>query len=160
MAKAKKDIDKELMYKKLMPSGPKAVKVTPQEDAAAEEVEVSAPAAQPPARMPMQEPLNQHRAVVRREGGVPFMDAQPTILVNTMENIVLEKLESVLSRFQCCKCDRCKKDIVAIALNKLSPKYKVLSEAQSVSYIDPQTSAEVVTALIQAVLAVRSHPRH
>ena len=88
------------------------------------------------------------------------MDTQPTILVNTMESVVLEKLDSVLSRMQCCKCDRCKKDIVAMALNRLPPKYMVLVEGQPTPDINPQSNAQVVAAMIQAVLAVRAHPRH
>ena len=154
MAKTKKEIDKELMYKKLMPSGPKAAKTAPQED----EPETSSNIQN--LSVNVEEPLPQHRTVVRREVGVPFMDTQPTIVVNAMETVVLEKLESVLAKFKCCKCDRCKKDIVALALNKLSPKYMVLLDGQPTPDIDPQTNAEVVTAMIQAVLAVRAHPRH
>lgn len=156
MAKTKKDIDKELMYKKLMPSSPRAAKsnlqdVTP---------ELSPSSYAQAAHAAAQEPLNQHHTIMRREVGVPFMDTQPTILVNTMENMVLEKLDSMLARFQCCKCDRCKKDIVAMALNKLPPKYMVLIEGQPTPDIDIQTNAQVVTAMIQAILAVRAHPRH
>ncbi len=156
MARTKKEIDKDLMYKKLMPSAVKT-KLTAQE----ESEEAAVPNAQVPEEaVQTQEPLNQHPPVLRREIGVPFMDAQQTVLVNAMESVVLEKLESVLSRFKCCKCDRCKKDIVALALNKLPSKYKVLREGNPVPDLDPQTNVQVVTALIQAVLAVRDHPRH
>jgi competence protein ComFB len=154
MANTKKEIDKELMYKKLMPSGPKMAKTTPQE------YESETPSNIQNLRAEMEEPLPQHHPVMRREVGVPFMDTQPTIVVNAMETVVLEKLDSVLSKFKCCKCDRCKKDIVALALNKLSPKYMVLLDGQPTPDMDPQTNAEVVTAMIQAVLAVRAHPRH
>jgi competence protein ComFB len=152
MTKLKKDIDKELMYKKLMPSGPrsaKSAKAEPEEEAASAYPQTAA-----------EEPLNQHRTVMRREVGVPFMDTQPTILVNTMESIVLEKLDYVLSRCQCCKCDRCKKDIVAKALNKLPPKYMVLTDGQLTPDVDQHTNTQVVSAMIQAVLAVRAKPRH
>ena len=154
MAKTKKEIDKELMYKKLMPSSPKSAKSTAQDDTQ-----------EPPSYMQnvhteVEESFNQHHTVVRREVGVPAMDAQSTVLVNAMEAIVLEKLDSALAKFKCCKCDRCKKDIAAMALNKLSPKYMVLPSGQPTPDIDNQTNTEVVTALIQAVLAVRAHPRH
>ncbi len=155
MTKTKRDIDKELMYKKLMPSSPKASRntkeVTEEEPRSAYAEAVAAAA---------DEPLNQHRTVMRREVGVPFMDTQPTVLVNAMENIVLEKLDYVLSKCQCCKCDRCKKDIVAKALNKLPPKYMVLAEGQPTPDIDHQTNAQVLSAMIQAVLVVRAKPRH
>ncbi len=156
MTKTKKDIDKELMYKKLMPSGPKSARNAPKDVTE----EAPAPTYAEAVAASLEEPLNQHRTIMRREVGVPFMDTQPTILVNAMENIVLEKLDSVLSRCQCCKCDRCKKDIVAKSLNKLPPRYMVLAEGQPTPDIDPQTNAQVVSAMIQAVLAVRTSPRH
>ena len=155
MSKTKKDIDKDLMYKMLMPSGSRTLKPAPDTDS-----QPSAMTDEQNVRAAMEEPLNQHKTIMRREVGVAFMDTQPTILVNAMESIVLEKLESALARFQCCKCDRCKKDIVAMALNKLPPKYMVLLEGQPTPDIDPQTNAQVVTAVIQAILAVRAHPRH
>ncbi|MGX8709577.1 late competence development ComFB family protein [Clostridium sp. KNHs216] len=154
MARTKKDIDKDLMYKMLMPSGSRTAKAS--QDAESP----SGLSDEQNTRAALEEPLNQHKTIMRREVGVAFMDTQPTILVNTMESIVLEKLESALARFQCCKCDRCKKDIVAMALNKLPPKYMVLQEGQPTPDIDPQTNAQVVTAVIQAILAVRAHPRH
>lgn len=157
MARTKKEIDKELMYKKLMPSSPKTAK-TASQDAKPEEPSVTY--VNMTARTMAEEPLNQHKTIVRREVGVPFMDTQPTILVNTMESVVLEKLDSVLSRMQCCKCDRCKKDIVAMSLNKLPPKYMVLVEGQPTPDLSPQLNAQVIAAMIQAVLAVRAHPRH
>ncbi len=156
MSTTKKEIDKDLMYKKLMPTRPRSAKAAPQEEGEA----APEPSYAQIERAVAQEPLNQHKTIVRREVGVPFMDTQPTILVNTMESIVLEKLDSVLARFKCCKCDRCKKDIVAMSLNKLPAKYTVLMEGQPTPDIDPQTNAQVLTAMIQSVLAVRAHPRH
>lgn len=156
MTRTKKDIDKELMYKKLMPSGSRSAK-----NAANNAVmEQHLPTYGEAVASAMEEPLNQHHTIMRREVGVPFMDTQPTILVNAMENIVLEKLDSVLARCQSCKCDRCKKDIVAKALNKLPPRYMVLAEGQPTPDVDPQTNAQVISAMIQAVLAVRTSPRH
>ncbi len=158
MARTKKEIDKDLMYKKLMPSSPKAARASSADTA--EEEQLPTAAAAPAEFMPAEEPLNPRRVNVRREIGVPSMDTQPTVLINSMESIVLEKLDSVLARFKCCKCDRCKKDIVALSLNKLPSKYMVLMDGQPTPDIDPQTNAQVLTAMIQAVLAVRTHPRH
>ncbi|MCR4925531.1 MAG: late competence development ComFB family protein [Clostridiales bacterium] len=152
MAKSKNEIDKELMYKKLMPSAGKFGAES--EPIHIEDDDIKA------ATELLDKPLVHHATAVSRQTGVPFMDNQPTILVNVMENIVLEKLESVLSRFKCCKCDRCKKDIVALSLNKLPPKYMVIVEGQPTPDIDTQTNAQVITAMIQAVLAVREKPRH
>lgn len=164
MARTKKEIDKDLMYKKLMPSAVKT-KLVPQEEQQEEEpVPVPAGEEEEPS-LPEEPalpdgPLNPHRPIIRREVGVSFMDTQPTILVNAMEAAVLEKLDSVLVRFKCCRCDRCKKDIVAMALNKLPPKYRVVQEGRPAPDLDPQTNAQVLSAMIQSVLSVRAHPRH
>lgn len=154
MARTKKEIDKELMYKKLMPSGPK-IKTT------VENVrpEVSEPAHETVSVPPVSVPAV-HKPPEPRRVSVPALDNQQMIVVNTMEAAVLAKLDSVLERFSCCRCDRCKKDIIALALNKLPPKYMVVAQGQPEPDIDPQTNAQVVTAMIQAVIKVRSNPRH
>lgn len=148
------------MYKKLMPSYAKR-RAAVQEAQSEEEKPVSsvqtsgvmspeASPAAPAAHLP-REP---HKV------NVPALDSRRTEVINVMEEIVLSKLESALSRFQCCRCDRCKKDIVALALNKLPPKYMVLSQGQQPPDVDAQTNAQVVTAIIQAIIKVRAHPRH
>lgn len=161
MAKTKKEIDKESMYKKLMPSGPKNVRSMPAEPSAvpAPNPEPRQTAEKAEAPVPEREdPL--HRPIPPRKITVPALDSQRTVVVNAMESAVLAKLDTVLARCQCCRCDRCKKDIVALALNKLPPKYMVLSEGQSAPDIDPQTNARIITAMIQAVIKVRQFPRH
>lgn len=142
----KNEIDKDSMYKKLMPSAP-----------IAKTEEAAAPAAR---RNETEETASGRKTSGPRKIRVPAMESRKTAVVNTMEALVLEKLDSVLARFQCCRCDRCKKDIVALALNKLPPKYMAIPEGQPGPDLDPQVNAQVLTALIQAVLQVRSHPRH
>lgn len=155
MARTKKEIDKELMYKKLMPSGPRNVK--PSAESAAPEVPVKSEETE---SIPAVGASAVHKPPEPRRVTVPALDNQQMIVVNAMEAVVLSKLESVLERFSCCRCDRCKKDIVALALNKLPPKYMVLAEGQPQPDLDPQTNAQVITAMIQAVIKVRANPRH
>lgn len=155
MAKSKREIDKELMYKKLMPSAPKAKSAKETEEEAAPEP--GRPSGEAPVTA-REEPVS--RAAGPRKVSVPSLDNHKTVVVNTMESLVLGKLGSVLSRFQCCRCDRCKKDIVALALNKLPAKYRVFPESTIPPDIDPQLNAQIVTALIQAVIQVRAKPRH
>lgn len=151
MARSKREIDKELMYKKLMPSGPKAGRAAeaPESAAPVEQVLYGQGVAPAPRGKP-----------AGREVSVPALDNKRMVAVNVMESAVTGKLDSVLERFSCCRCDRCKKDIVALALNKLPPKYMVLPGSLPPPDLDPQTNARVVTAMIQAVLKVRQFPRH
>lgn len=150
MAKSKKELDKELMYKKLMPSNFKALKNSTDtaEDPAPPSEENGAAEPQAPAR-----PLY-------RDAGLPLIEGQQTVLVNLMESRVFEQLDSVMARFHGCKCDRCKKDVAALALNKLPPCYVVLSKGQIPPDPDRQMSTQILAAMIQAALQVRSHPRH
>ena len=154
MARARKEIDKELMYKKLMPSQSRQ-RVPIQEvqsvNEAAAALRADVAEQETAAPRPMPEP---HRI------SVPALDSRQTEVINVMEGVVLNKLDSVLARFQCCRCDRCKKDIVALALNKLPPKYMVLTQGQVPPDIDAQTNAQIVTAMIQAAIRVRAKPRH
>ena len=43
-------------------------------------------------------------------------------LVNVMESIVEEKLDTQLKEENCCKCERCLEDMKAMALNQLPSK--------------------------------------
>lgn len=156
MATAKKEIDKELMYKKIMPSSLKTQKTAEQTEQKSSETPSAADIVSPvlaggaPAK----------KKLFPSEGGVPIKSANSTVLVNIMERLVVEKLDLVFSKFNCCKCDRCRKDVAAIALNKLKPKYVVTSQDAMEAMTSPQTSAEVYTALVQAILVVKAKPRH
>lgn len=162
MARTKHEIDKELMYKKLMPSA-RTVRETEQAEQQAIGGETAAPitpVAPAVQTAPPPPPASAQRSPEPRRLAIPALDSKQMVVVNTMEASVLGKLDEVLDRFTCCRCDRCKKDIVAIALNKLPPKYMVLAEGQPEPDIDPQTKAQVIAAMIQAVVKVRAHPRH
>ncbi len=143
MARTKKEIDKERMYEKLMPSGLKAAR--------AERAAAPAPGAELRAARARPQP---HRVAV------PALDSRRMAVVNVMEAAVLKKLNPVLERFSCCRCDRCKRDIVALALNKLPPRYRVVAEGQPLPELDQKENARVVMAMIEAVLKVRANPRH
>lgn len=139
------------MYQKLMPSGMHSL--NPEEEAGgagnAEASYVppvpSAPEQQPP---------------TSRSVAIPWLNDRQMTVVNIMETQVMGKLDSLLDRFTCCRCDRCKKDIIALALNKLPPKYMVLTEGQPDPEVDEKTNSKIVLAMIQALIRVRDNPRH
>lgn len=167
----KKEIDKDLMYKKIMPtamrgskgqskptclpdavtafsSGEEAIPVTLQNDTTAQGPSIAHPAR--PVR----------NTIFRTNPELQFHTVDPSILINLMERLVAQRLDEAFSKFNCCKCDKCKKDVAAMALNRLPPKYVVASPDQIVELISRQTYAEVLTAIIQAILAVKAHPNH
>ena len=119
-----RSIDKEAMYKKIMPSS-NQTKI----------VEESTPLPQP----------------------TPFL--QPKVLVNVAELAVKERIEEAMDKFKCCKCDHCVKDVLALAVNNLPPKYIVRNELDQALEIR-RYDADVISALVNAVIKVKQNPRH
>lgn len=98
--------------------------------------------------------------ILAGENDVLMYNMQPLLLVNIIEQMVVARLDTALSKFNCCRCDRCRKDVAALALNKLSPRYVVTEENDLEKYRSQVRSSDVTAAIIQAILQVRSHPRH
>ena len=98
--------------------------------------------------------INQGEIIPEEENGI--------IIYNVMEGLVMEKLDITLQKMNCCKCDRCKDDIVALALNSLKPMYIVgtSDEIDSRKSEFSKQGLEVTTAVLKAVLTVRRNPRH
>lgn len=83
------------------------------------------------------------------------------ILYNITEKLVLEKLDTVMDKMNCCKCDRCKMDIIALSLNNLEPHYVVKPKGNvDMLRYDQDFSQKVTSAVLKSALTVRSKPRH
>ncbi len=154
MAKTRSEIDKELMYQKIMPTAARKTAADPAETPGEPTAAVPVPAVPTAAGMA--------KAIGRAAVQLPFQERHETILVNLMEELVFEKLDATLVRFNCCKCNRCKKDIAALALNRLSPRYVVMQEGDEEHKAKAEASygSEVTSALVQAILLVKKEPRH
>jgi hypothetical protein len=152
MAKIKKTFDRELMYKKIMPTNLK------KEDEQEEGEEAPAEKIYPAEKsVPAETSIFQNKEInAKREG------KNDVILYNVMEKLVLNKLDATLKKMNCCRCDRCKEDIVAIALNNLKPMYIVAHKDNINQKIHElgEIGSEVTTEVIKAVLTVRKNPRH
>lgn len=155
MAKIKKAFDKELMYKKIMPTNFKKepdIKINIEEEYNKEE-------------------KNKKENIINEKDGSIFRNKEinlkkgeksDVILYNVMEKLVIDKLDITLKKMNCCRCDRCKEDIIAIALNNLKPMYIVASKDEienKILELD-NLGLEVTTSVLKAVLAVRKNPRH
>ncbi len=85
-------------------------------------------------------------------------------VVNVMETFVDSQLDSVLKNISgFCQCDECKKDVKAMALNNLPPRY-VNSHKGDVytrlGVLDPTELARVVLEITKAANVVMKNPRH
>lgn len=84
-------------------------------------------------------------------------------LVNTMEGLIGEKLKLMLEGENCCKCERCMEDMMAIALNSLPSKYVNTHNGELFSKLDAgiiQNSADIAVAISKAIEKVSARPAH
>ncbi|WP_207646311.1 late competence development ComFB family protein [Cellulosilyticum sp. I15G10I2] len=82
-----------------------------------------------------------------------------------MEILVEKYLESVMEEWDdLCTCEKCKRDIMALALNNLKPMY-IATDAGSVyvkanTTFNPQYATDVVLAINAAIKIVHNEVRH
>lgn len=84
-------------------------------------------------------------------------------LRNHMEDVVTDMLEKMLPRFDVCKCEVCRKDMIAWALNHLPPKYSVTQQGDlyhRIAEFTPQFEIDVQVALTEAINTISKNPRH
>ncbi len=82
---------------------------------------------------------------------------------NIIEDLIIYKLDDLIQSTGVCSCDRCRADIIAIALNKLPSRYvtsaggDIMARMQS---MDDQTQANITTAILKAIEQVKKKPHH
>jgi len=90
------------------------------------------------------------------------------MILNYPELAVQELIDEVLKEYaqnnpHTCNCERCKNDIMALALNNLPPKYVVTDHGNILTkaiYDQVGGKAQVVAALTAAIQKVQKNPRH
>jgi competence protein ComFB len=85
------------------------------------------------------------------------------ILKNYMEDVVLNIMDSVLKDMEICKCEKCKMDIAALALNNLPTKYVVSEKGQLYSKLHilrKQFEVDAITEITKAAVLVSKSPQH
>lgn len=90
------------------------------------------------------------------------------MIINYPELAVKELINEVLQEYArqnpgTCKCQRCKNDIMALALNNLPPKYVVTDIGKVYTkavYDQVGGKAQIIAALTSAIQRVQQHPRH
>jgi competence protein ComFB len=83
---------------------------------------------------------------------------------NYMETLVWNEVDRIISRHRgACNCDKCRYDIVALALNFLPPHYVVNAKGETftkVKGLEQQFSVDILTAVSNAIKIVNSQPHH
>jgi len=146
MAKSKKELDKDLMFSKIMPSlnsNPFSKIYTPvqtEEDGGRDALSA------------LREKLFARSS--------DYIESETIATINIMENLVLKNVDAVISRFNVCSCDRCRCDICVCALNELPPRY-IVTKPDTIAQAEAEIPDKLIMdALIKAVIKVRSHPHH
>lgn len=84
-------------------------------------------------------------------------------VVNIMERIVEEKLDQQLENYDCCKCEDCRRDMLAFALNTIPPKYVNSAKGELFGRIDSskmQKTVDIDIAIARAINVVSASPKH
>lgn len=164
----KKGLSKELMYKKIMPSANKSEPENTEEESEQLAESTSSVITEPISEVidnktnaaPAAKPVDPTVTAANSEEAAQPGTVKDPDLINIMEYMVYQRVDEVITKFKCCTCSKCRKDTIALALNKLPPRYMVKSGDLTLDYTRNKSTAEVLTALVQAVLVVRANPRH
>jgi len=146
MARSKKELDKDLMFSKIMP----ALSSNPFcSDTSSEQAESEA---SPNAISALRDKIFARSS--------SFIEADTIATINVMETLVLKNVDEVIQRFNVCSCDRCRCDICAYALNILPPRYAVVNPSK-IELLEAETPKKIIIdALIKAAIQIRSNPHH
>lgn len=84
-------------------------------------------------------------------------------LKNYMEELVIKKTDDLLKLMNICRCEKCRLDIVAIALNELPTRYVVSEKGElytKLNELEQQFEIDVETAIVKAAVLVSRNPKH
>ena len=85
-------------------------------------------------------------------------------LQNYMEILMWQRLDEVLDGHPAiCRCEKCRYDIAALAMNFLPPRYVVTDKGQiytKIKALQQQFTIDIVTAVTHAVMIVSQTPHH
>ena len=84
-------------------------------------------------------------------------------LKNHMEEFVSKKTDEILKLMNICKCEKCRLDIMALALNGLPAKYVVSEQGElyaKLKELEQQFDIDVETAIVKAAVLVGKNPKH
>ena len=85
------------------------------------------------------------------------------MLVNANEEIVKQRMPELLKEYDCCKCEKCYLDMMAIALNYLKPQYVNTEKGQLIKLAENmsmQKTVDIDIACVKAIDIVSRSPQH
>ena len=101
-------------------------------------------------------------------GIVDFRQMREVLSMEGLKNVMEEAVEYQLAKIlptmsNICSCDKCRLDMAAFALNRLSPQY-VRTDAgalfQKMNNSSQQAEVEILTTVMSAINIISAHPKH
>lgn len=83
--------------------------------------------------------------------------------INYMEIWVKEHMEELLKESDMCKCEKCKRDVYAFALNHLKPFYVATNRGRLItkaSGMHQQLETDIIIEITKAINIVSNNARH
>ncbi|HJV47278.1 MAG TPA: late competence development ComFB family protein [Bacillota bacterium] len=85
-------------------------------------------------------------------------------LINAMESIVIHAFDEFKKNHTFkCSCEKCELDILALTLNKLTPKYVSSDQGEvlvKAFFHDTQLQHDIIREIALATMTVENNPRH
>ncbi len=84
-------------------------------------------------------------------------------LKNSNEELIADITRDLMAETEMCQCDKCRLDVMALALNSLPPSYVVTYAGGLFANIDAtnvQMQADAMSAVLKAIAVVSRSPHH
>ncbi len=84
-------------------------------------------------------------------------------VINNMEIWVEKCLNEAVKDLNMCKCDKCLKDVYALTLNRLKPKYIIADkgiESEKVDFEFEKSKENIISCIRECALIVSENPKH
>lgn len=156
-AKGSKGFDKEYIFNLIMPSA------SDPEPPGEEPEAAPAPTPEPDPEPEVQDSLSLLRERLNQPvvpSSVQLRPAKNLVVVNLAEQLVADRLDAVFEKFNCCRCDKCRRDVAALALNAIPPQYVVAQPEEIPALLEAADTKEIPGALVKAILQIKANPKH
>lgn len=82
-------------------------------------------------------------------------------LLNVMEERVMRAISDTLPQLGCCTCDRCKADVAAYTLSRITPNYILIQEGETAPVsAENEDDTEILQIIVQAADIISANPNH
>lgn len=89
----------------------------------------------------------------------PLIDDKPRY-INVTEEVLYSKLTNMIAMFKCCNCDKCRQSITLQVLNNVKPEYVYKKPSEVKELIESNNYVDINQPIIRAILNTKSNPPH